>query len=129
MSRKPKSNELGKKTTKIIKKSKRADTMEYLRRLGGDVEMPTKEEILTKRQASLAKARDAIDYKNPEFIAKLQVNMTKARDAIDYKAPNVIAALQANLTKANLNNPSHIKHKYNELFDECIQIPETPRDE
>jgi hypothetical protein len=170
MSHKPGPNELGKKTSKIIKKSKETAAMVYLRNLeGGKVEIPTQEEIINiqevkmakarnavdnnasnvivARQTNLvkarakvrpgslkinmAKARDAINHQDPELIATRQANAANARNAIDNNAPNVIVARQANLVKARLKNPSHIKHnqEYNELFNECIQIPETPRDE
>jgi hypothetical protein len=84
---------------------------------------------IAKRQAGLVKARAAIDNNAPNVIAARQRNLEKARDAINHQDPELIAARQANMKKAHLNNPSHIKHKYNELFNECIQIPETPRDE
>jgi hypothetical protein len=126
MSRKPKVNELGKKTTKKIRKPKETDAMQYLRNLrGGVVEIPTQEEILTQRQekasnaraaivdpiANAANARDAIDYNDPNMMAVLQANMAKARDAvranaanarasIDHKAPNVIATRKANMAIA-----------------------------
>jgi hypothetical protein len=82
---------------------------------------------IAKRQVNAAKARAAIDNNAPNVIAARQRNLEKARDAIDNNDPNVIAVRQANMTKAHLNNPNHIK--YNELFNECIEIPETPRDE
>jgi hypothetical protein len=89
----------------------------------------TNPQTIAKRQTSAAIARAAVDHTKPETIDKRKANLEIARYIIDNNAPNVKAARKANAARARLSAPSHIKHeeKINELFDELIQIPETPR--
>jgi hypothetical protein len=110
------------------------------------------EEHREKLRKNIIKSREAIDNKNPATIANRQAGMAKARAANanpKITAANARAARKGthaeimenaraarkpkssivDTEKVHIYNPNDIKQNYNELFDECIQIPETPRDE